>query len=286
VYVIVNESGHRIGDFDFAVVEVRIVDGRCFYLLTQFPFVAEPGLTKLVRYDRTERQYMRMADNEEGPLFLADGATAEVLEADDSGLPLKFILRMDLMDLTFQRGMGIIEARMQMGNSVQIAKLTGVHLGDRKAAEAAAQGAPDLPQPQTPGERTKSLVDNVAAVTDENPALDVRATAVSGGHRFVFTVINTSEKLLPFSFSDGQTYDFAVIDSASGQEIWRWSQRMFFSQVLRQEAIRPSRNWVFEETWNHRDNDLEPVPPGNYKVVGYLATQPPLQSEAFEFEVK
>lgn len=287
VYEVLNENGQKIGDLDFAVKEHRIVEGRSFYLLTQFPFVAEsPGLTKLVRYDRTERQYMRMADNEEGPLFLADGTTAEVIQADESGLPLKFTLHMDLMDLTFQRGMGIIEARMRVGNATQIAKLTGVHLGDRKGAEAAAQGAPVLPQPKTPEQRTKALADNVASVSDENPALDIRATEVSGGHKLVFTVINTSEKLLPFNFTSGQTYDFAVFEVSTGQEIWRWSRRMFFTQVIRQEAIRPSRNWVFEETWNHRDNDLERVAPGTYKVVGILATRPPLESEAFEFEIK
>jgi hypothetical protein len=287
VYEVMNESGQKIGDLDFAVQEHRIVGGRSFYLLTQFPFVSEnAGLTRLVRYDRQERQYVRMADNEEGPLFLADGATAEVVQADESGLPVKFILHMDLMDLTFQRGMGITEARMRVGNTIQTAKLTSVRLGDRKAAEAAAQGAPALPPPKTTEQKTKALVDNVATVSDENPALDVQATEESGGHKFVFTVINTSEKLLPFSFRTSQTYDFAVVDSSTGQEVWRWSRRMFFTQVIRQEAVRPSRNWVFEVTWNHRDNDLEPVAPGKYKVVGIVAIQPPLESEPFEFEVK
>src|SRR5207237_1797735 len=125
--------------------------GRSFYLLTGFPFVAEDtSPTKLIRYDRQERQYMKMANNEETPLFLADGAKAEVLQADESGLPQKFILKMDLMDLTFQRGMGIIEARLHPGKGVQIAKLTSVHVGERQAAQAASQGAPTLPAPSAP----------------------------------------------------------------------------------------------------------------------------------------
>src|SRR5437773_11237782 len=70
VYDVFNEGGQKIGNMEFAVQEYRIVSGRSFYLLTQFPFAAENGgLIKLVRYDRQERQYMRMADNEEGPLF-------------------------------------------------------------------------------------------------------------------------------------------------------------------------------------------------------------------------
>ncbi len=169
------------------------------------------------------------------------------------------------------------------------AKITNVHVGERQAAQAAAQGAPALPQPgqpATPEQRNKALTDNVAKVSEENPALDVQVSEVPGGMRFVFTVINTSDKLLPFNFRSGQTYDFEVIDASTGQEVWRWSRRMFFSQVVRQEAIRGSRNWVFEVTWNHRDNDLNVVAPGKYKVIGSLATQPPIESEAVSFDIK
>jgi Intracellular proteinase inhibitor len=285
-YDLFNEGGQKTGTLEFAVQDHRIVGGRSFYLLTQFPFVENGGLIKLVRYDRQERQYMRMVDNDEGPLFLADGARVEVLQAEDSGLPVKFILHGDLSDLTFQRGMGIIEARIHSGKDVQIAKLTALHTSDRKATEAAAQGAPTLPQPKTPEQRTKGLVDNVAKPSDETVALDVQATAVPGGTKFVLTVINSTEKLVPFSFRTGQTYEFAVVDASTGQEVWRWSRRMYFSQVIRQEALRPSRNWTFEVTWNHRDNDLNVITPGKYTVTGSLAVQPVMESEPVTFEIK
>ena len=290
VYDVSNESGQKVGTLDFAVQEYRIVGGRSFYLVTSFPFVTGDSPTKLIRYDREERQYVRMLDNEESPLFLADGTKAEVLQADESGLPQKFVLKMDLMDLTFQRGMGIIEARLHPGNGVQIVKLTSVHVGERQAAQAAAQGAPTLPTPTapaTPEQKTKALADNVAKVSEDNPALDVQVSDVPGGTKFVFTVINTSDKLLPFNFKSGQTYDFEVVDSSTGQEVWRWSRRMIFSsQVVRQESIRGNRNWVFEVTWNHRDNDLNVVTPGKYKVVASLATQPPIESDPVTFEVQ
>src|SRR5213595_816696 len=148
VYDLLSENGQKVGSLDFAVQEYRIVGGRSFYLLTSFPFVTEDTTpTKLIRYNRQERQYMKMGNNEETPLFLADGAKAEVIQADESGLPQKFILKMDLMDLTFQRGLGIVEARLHAGSGVQIAKITNVHVGERQAAQAAAQGAPSLPQP-------------------------------------------------------------------------------------------------------------------------------------------
>jgi intracellular proteinase inhibitor BsuPI len=288
VYEVANEDGKKIGDLDFSVQEYTIIGGRSFYVLTRFPFVVDgSSQTRLIRYDRQERQYMKMVDNDEGPLFLADGAKAEVLQADPSGLPLKFILHLDLMDLTFQRAVGIIEARIQGTSGVQIAKLTSLKTGERRAAEAAAQGAPVLPQPKTQEQKTKDLALNVATLSDENPVLDVRADPVPGGHKFVLTVINTSDKLLPFKFRSSKSYDFAVIDELTGQEVWRWSQRMFFtSNVMREEAIRPNRNWTFEVTWNHRDNDLNMVTPGKYKVVGIVATDPPIESEPATLEIK
>ena len=292
VYDIVNEGGQKIGSVDFSIKEHRIIEGRSYYILSGFPFTPDDGsLDRMIRYDRQERQYMRMLDNEEGPLFLADGATAEVLQADDSGLPLKFILRMDLFDLTFQRGVGVIEARIHGGNTVQIAKLSAVHLGGPQQTTQASQpsvvnpnAAP--PPPPKPPEQKPKQVDNVAKISDDNPALDVQVVEVPGGHKFVLNVFNTSDKLLPFDFTSGQTYDFAVIDSLTGQEVWRWSRRMFFTQVLRKEAIRPSKNWTFEVTWNNRDNDLNPVEPGKYAVVGIVSTQPPIESNSVTFEIK
>jgi hypothetical protein len=175
---------------------------------------------------------------------------------------------------------------MHSGKDVQIARLTALHTGERKAAEAAAQGAPAIPQPKTAEQKAKGLADNVVKPSDETVALDVQVSEVPGGTRFILTVINSTDKLVPFSFRSGQTYDFEVIDASTGQEVWRWSRRMFFSQVLRQEALRPSKNWTFEVIWNHRDNDLNIVTPGNYKVIGSLAVQPTMEAVAVPFEIR
>ena len=110
---------------------------------------------------------------------------------------------------------------------------------------------------------------------------------VPEGHKFVLSVKNVSDKLLPFSFASGQSYDFAVIDPTTGQEIWRWSQHMFFvTQVRRSEAIPPQGAWKYEVVWNHRDNNLNPVPPGTYRVVGFVTTKPAIESEPVSIEVK
>ena len=135
-------------------------------------------------------------------------------------------------------------------------------------------------------QKTKTLADNVVKPSEETVALDVQTSEVPGGTRFVLTVINSTDKLVPFSFKSGQSYDFAVLDSSTGQEVWRWSRRMYFSQVVRSEALRPNRNWTFEATWNHRDNDLNPVTSGKYQVVGSVVIQPPMESEPVSFEIQ
>src|SRR6516165_642123 len=149
VYDVFNEAGQKIGNVEFGVVDYRIVGGRSFYGLTHFPFVTEGDMIKFVRYDRQERTYTRMLDNEEGPLFLADGTRVDILQTDESNLPSKFILHTDLVDLTFQRGMGIIEARMHSGKDVEIAKLSAFRTTDKQAAVARAEGAPVVPASPT-----------------------------------------------------------------------------------------------------------------------------------------
>jgi hypothetical protein len=145
VYDVFNEAGQKIGNTEFGVLDYRIAGGRSFYGLTHFPFVPEGDMIKYIRYDRQERTFTRMLDNEEGPLFLSDGTRVEVLQTDESNLPSKFILHTDLVDLTFQRGMGIVEARMHGGKDVEIAKLSAFRTTDKQAAVARAEGAPVVP---------------------------------------------------------------------------------------------------------------------------------------------
>jgi hypothetical protein len=286
IYDILNEDGVKIGQTDFSIQERTIISGRSFYVVTRFPFLAEGGdAIKLIRYDTRDRQFTGMIDDEESALFF-DGRVSDVLQTDDSGLPQKFVLETDTAQITFQRGVGIVEARVLGADGVFIAKVANVRVGERRAAEVAAAGVPLAPPPRAPAERAREAVDNVTAITEENPLLDLQVARANDGYRFTLTVTNTSDKLLPFHFDSGQTYDFAVIDAATGQEVWRWSRRMFFSQVIRDEAIAASKQWKFEAAWNGRDNDLNAVSPGQYNVIGSVATRPLIESDPVAFEVR
>ena len=313
VYDIVNQDGRKLSEVDFSVTEHTIVKGRSYYVISRFPFAIASGAEiHLVRFDKTEKQFVRVLDDQEGSLFLSEGATVEVQEADKNGLPVKFVLQTPTIDLTFQRGIGIVEARLQGGNGVQIAKIASARVGEGAPPRVTTSARPNanpnaptanptpspdkpptaaqqagIPEPKTPDQRRKQSADNVGAISEDNPLLLLDAGETAEGHKFVLTVKNISDKLLPFTFSSGQSYDFAVIDPSTGQEIWRWSRHMFFvTQVRRTEAIAPQGQWKFEITWNHRDNNLDRVPPGAYEVVGFVAVQPALESETIKIEVK
>jgi len=158
IYNVVNEDGRKLNDLEFSVGEHTIVNRRSFYVLSGFPFVAHSGEDiHLVRYDKTEKQFVRVLDQQEGALFLADGSSVEVAEADKNGLPVKFLLHMGPMDLTFQRGVGIVEARLQSPNGVQIAKIASARVGEGAPPRTVA-GARGAPPPPPVSERPAGVV--------------------------------------------------------------------------------------------------------------------------------
>jgi hypothetical protein len=291
VYDIENESGQKIGNLEFSVQEHRIIAGRSFYVLTRFPFVSDyDGLIRLIRYDRQERQYLRMIDEEEGPLFLADGTTTEVTRADSAGLPTAFTLHMDTMALTFERGVGITEARIPGANGLQIAKMTAAHIGELPAGSPGgpsdSTSAPPPPPPATPNSRARELIENVTSISEDNPRIEIEAVPAGNGYKLTLTVTNISDKLLPFNFNTGQSYDFVVMDSQTKKEIWRWSRRMFFTSVIRSEAIAGGKAWRFDAEWNLLDDDQNPVTPGAYSLIGIITAQPPIETEPVPIDVK
>ena len=123
-YDVMNDAGQKMGQIGFEVEEYTIVSGASFYVLSEFPFSPETGEPiRFVRYDRDERSFIRKARNDGRPFIPRRWlATTEVIESDASGAPQKFILRMDKMALTFQRGVGIVEAKMEKSGSMRYSK--------------------------------------------------------------------------------------------------------------------------------------------------------------------
>ena len=141
------------------------------------------------------------------------------------------------------------------------------------------------PRPGLPILDVEAPVDNVVLPSDTAPVIELDAASQDSGHQFTLRIRNPTEKLMPFDFTTSQSFDFVVTDPATGLEVWRWANRMFFSQVLRSEAIRGDGEWVFEADWNHTNTELNPVPSGTYQVRGILASEPRYESEVVEIQV-
>ena len=287
-YDVNNEAGEKVSQLTFAVEDYTIVSGTSFYVLSEFPFSpGAPEPIRFVRYDRNERYFLRRVRNDEGPLFPDSGASTEVIETDAAGSPKKFVLRWGKSALTFERGVGIAEALFEQSGAVRVAKLTGTRSKNAPAPLAPVTArAPIVPLPAPTPAPAPAPPSPVARVTETNPRIDVAVEAVGKSYRFVMVVTNQSDNLLPFRFSSGKTYDFVVHEAASGREVWRWSTGNFFTQMLRSDSIRAKAKWQFQETWDGKDGDGNPVPAGSYRLTAILTSNPPLQAPPVAFEAK
>ena len=278
VYELTTESGQKVGVLDIEVEDYSIVAGSSFYLLSDFPFSPETGEpVRFIRYDRGERYFVRKVGNNEGPLFLDDDATTEVVESDSSGAPMKFVLRTGKMALTFQRSVGIVEARLDRSGLPVIAKLVTTPSPVNRAAPMATsmEKSPVLSPPPAAPRRESP----VATVSPQNPRVEVVASSAPGGtYRFGIVLTNTADKLLPLRFTSSQTYDFVIYDTLSDREVWRWSKGNFFTQVVRNESIRPESKWQFEVVWDRKDNNDTPVPAGAYRLTAIVTSSPLIQT--------
>jgi hypothetical protein len=77
------------------------------------------------------------------------------------------------------------------------------------------------------------------------------------------SLVNRAAHPASLRFSDGQRYDFLILD-AGGDVIWRWSAEKFFIQMLGEEQLAPGETRSFRERFEGR------LEPGTYAVVGRL----------------
>jgi hypothetical protein len=122
-------------------------------------------------------------------------------------------------------------------------------------------------------------------VSRADPNLSLEVEKVEQGAKLRFRVKNPTESFLSFSFTSSQTYDFVVREKENRSEIWRWSKGNFFSQVLRNVALLPQKEWTYEEVWNYKDNERNDVKQGAYEAVAILTTKQPLESAPVEIVV-
>ena len=100
-----------------------------------------------------------------------------------------------------------------------------------------------------------------------------------GALQFSLEVTNVGKKNVELTFPDGQTHDFAVLDSV-GREVYRWSTTRMFTQSVQNRTIEDG------ETLRIAERATPSLPHGSYVAVATLrSTNFPVQ-EKVAFELK
>ena len=89
--------------------------------------------------------------------------------------------------------------------------------------------------------RGGALMDDVAATVE----VKLQGDSV----RLLLHVTNTGEEPLEFTFPSSQRYDFAIRNEA-GEEVWRWSDGMMFTQAISEATLKPGETWEFDVVWD------------------------------------
>lgn len=101
---------------------------------------------------------------------------------------------------------------------------------------------------------------------------------------FTLAVDNPGTAETTLTFPSGQSYDIVVM--AGETEVWRWSAGRGFITVIREIPFQPGLSPLGRETWDWRDNAGAPLPPGSYRVVASLATNPPQAGNVIELTLR
>jgi hypothetical protein len=97
--------------------------------------------------------------------------------------------------------------------------------------------------------------------------------------RFALDVTNVSKKNVELTFPDGQTYDFAVIDS-NGREVYRWGTGRMFTQSVQNKMIDRG------ETLHIAERATPSLPQGSYVAVATLRSSNFPVQERVAFELR
>ena len=114
-------------------------------------------------------------------------------------------------------------------------------------------------------------------VTRVTPAFTVQVEP--NALRFALEITNVSKKNVELTFPDGQTHDFAVIDSA-GREVYRWGTGRMFTQSVQNRTIDHG------ETLHIAERATASLPKGSYVAVATLRSSNFPAQERFAFELR
>jgi hypothetical protein len=130
-------------------------------------------------------------------------------------------------------------------------------------------------QASAPGRAQESRTRLVILLATDQPRYQV-------GEPVTFTVAvdNPTEAPVSATFSSAQTYD--VVVSSGELEVWRWSASRGFAAVLTERTFPPGLTLLGRESWDWRDDEGKPVPPGTYEAFASLPLTPPIVGNSLQ----
>ncbi|MSO24131.1 MAG: hypothetical protein EXQ58_12990 [Acidobacteria bacterium] len=263
------------------IISAPIIRRRTWYIFNQLSFA--PGLESAnnvpIRYDADTKRFVRLAQEGEMPLFPVgeDSDASFDASVDENGraVPnrMSYLTCADCtdsgMEMVFDRGMGVTAIQVTHPGGTESYELKSAEVNQRKF------GAPiPVNKPKEPGAKPTGPV-----ISRADPTLILTVEKKDNGAHFRLKVQNPTESFLSFNFNSSQKHDFVVREKESGFEIWRWSKGMFFTQVVRNQALLPEKEWEFEFFWDFKDNERNDIQKGEYFVSGILTTRDPRESE-------
>lgn len=129
--------------------------------------------------------------------------------------------------------------------------------GPELEPEAAVRDLPPVPSlDRIPPEKKpmEGLFETTLDIEEADGKLDIR-----------FSLKNVSGKDLQITHGSGQQYDIWIYNDRD-EEVYRWSHNKAFTQALIVRGLGDSEQLSFEEEWDLRDSNGEPVPAGTYTV--------------------
>jgi hypothetical protein len=278
------DSRYRSSDrIKIEIVSTTIIQWKSYYVFNNLPFI--PGLdplgTLFIRYDETNRRYVRLTREGEIPLFpvgsSANSKFDQSVDDQDKPVPgrLSYLTCVSCsstgVEIIFDKGVGIsaVEGTYSWGTdsySLKSAVVNGKNIGE--------------PPEEEKIQKKKNRAGPVISRAD--PELFLEVDKREHGASLILTVKNPAENMLSLNFETSQNYDFLVREKETGRILWRWSQGNYFSKVGRNLALLPGQQWRYEEFWDFKDNQHYLLKPGIYEVAGALATREPRETQPVE----
>ncbi|HEX9744876.1 MAG TPA: BsuPI-related putative proteinase inhibitor [bacterium] len=110
------------------------------------------------------------------------------------------------------------------------------------------------------------------------PLKDDMTIAASETLKVRFSLVNNTDEVKTYVFPTGQKTEIYCLDD-SGNEVYRWSAGLRFSQPLNTLEVQPHDTWSHEITVNVGDGDFM-LAYGTYKIVAELVGTPTVSATA------